>query len=180
MVLYPSNPLTSSSHWLLSAKSIIIQNSAGVFNAELQNEPVFLNGNGKSAIFKIYVRSQATGELVDTIDGAFQISLTPTGTSDKEGNLEYLLNFATTWAGSSQLPIVCPGGRFQGINERSGTPYGIPFANIRPGLLVPGSKADADVSGFVPGFAGETNTIVVGLMAKPTNCARTPCNLQNE
>ena len=168
MSVNSSNPLPTSSYWLLAAKSIIIENNAGVFTGEIQKEPIFLNGNGKSAIFKIYVRSQATGELVDTIEGAFQISLTPRGTSDKEGNLEYLLNFATTWAGSSQLPIVCPGGRFQGINERSGTPYGIPFANIRPGLPVPGSKG-ADLPTI-----NDLTTSVVGFVAKPnpcTNCA---------
>ena len=136
-----SNPLASSSYWLLTAKSIIIENSNGSFIGEIQKEVIFLSGNGKSAIFKIYVRDQATGELVDTIDGNFQISLTPRGTSDRNGEPEYLLNFASNWAGSSQVTIVCPGGRFAGINEKSGTTYGLPFSYIGSELTVPGSKA---------------------------------------
>ena len=136
-----SNPLASSSYWLLTAKSIIIENIAGVFIAEIQSKPIFMNGNGKSALFNIYVRDQATGELVDTIQGSFQLSLTPTGTFNTKGDPYFLLNFATSFIGSAQTTIVCPGGKFAGINKDSDTQYGVALAYIGSGLTVPGSKA---------------------------------------
>ena len=128
----PLRPNLDDSNWLLSAQNISITNQTGTYNGQIQSEPVFMNRNGRSANFNIYVRSQITGQIVDTIQGAFQLTLTPTGTFNLKGEPQYLLNLASSFVGSAQTTIACPGGRFGGIGEISDTPNGVSMSYISP------------------------------------------------
>ena len=130
-------------YYAFSATSITGEKNGIRFIASVQGDPVYIDANGKSAFFKIYVRSQSTNELLEEVEGRLQVTLTQVGTVSPRGRPQALLNLASTWAGTLNIMVeLLQNGDFGGINLDAGYKYGasLGYLNASDSLSVVGWK----------------------------------------